>query len=349
MDRDAIWAFMERMTGFASGFVTIGMLALADRTGLLPAMKGAAPADARSVAERAGISERYAIELLEGLAVAGVLDHHPDDDTFSLPDERAAVVADDFSPYALTGYLDMLPALVDRLPSLTAAVESGGGVPADEYDERAVIGIDRANSPGTRILLTRRWLTTMPDVVECLEAGGRIVDVGCGSGTAAITMAKAYPAATVVGIDVDERALERARAKKSTDGVSNLEFVNGDASAIDGEFDLVTALDVVHDLAEPLVTLRAIRSSLADHGVLMMMEPRTSAHLSDDIGEDRAALVYGLSVLYCLPQSLADDGAGLGAAWGPVAAEQACREAGFRSFEPLPIENPFSVFYRVAG
>lgn len=348
MDRDRIWQFMERMTGFAAGFTTLGLLSLADRTGILEALAGGGPLGVEAVGQSAGVDRRYAEEILSGLAVAGVVGYDPSSETFSLPEEHAAVVADDTSPYSLAGYLDMLPAMVAQLPALTEAVESGGGVPFPEYGPRAVLGIERANSPGTRVLLARRWLTTMPDVVEKLERGARVADIGCGTGTAALTMAEAFPASEVVGVDIDEGSIERAGERLKEAGMDNVSFHVGEAASLTGSFDLITAFDVVHDMARPLETLGQIRSALADDGVMLMMEPNVSSDLEDDIGKDQAALVYGMSTMFCLSQSLSQGGAGLGAAWGPRRAEELCREAGFTEFTRLPIENPFSAFYRVA-
>jgi hypothetical protein len=48
-----------------------------------------------------------------------------------------------------------------------------------------------------------------------------------------------------------------------------------------------------------------------------------------------------------LPQSLVGGGLGLGAAWGPVRARELCAQVGFTRFEQLPIENPYSNFYRI--
>lgn len=350
MDRDKAWQFIERMTAFASGFTTIGLLALADRAGILAAMVDAGPLDSAGVAARARADERYVREILAGLATAEVLDYDPSDGTFTLSDEHAAVVADDTSPYSMAGYLDMLPAMVGQLPALVEATRHGGGVPFGEFGARAVSGIDRANSPGTRVLLTRRWLPAMPDVVERLEQGGRVADIGCGSGTAALAMGAAFPAAEVVGVDIDQRSVDRAQTKRDESGLANVSFQLGDAAALgaDPGFDLVTAFDVVHDMADPLGALRGVRASLEEGGVLLMMEPKIAPDLEDNVGNHRAALLYGMSTMFCLTQSLAQGGAGLGAAWGPRRAEQLCRQAGFTGFDALPIDNPFSAFYRVA-
>ena len=61
---------------------------------------------------------------------------------------------------------------------------------------------------------------------------------------------------------------------------------------------------------------------------------------------DRAALLYGVSTLHCMTQSLAAGGEGLGAAWGRHLAEDYAHRAGFNTFLPLEdITNKFSAFY----
>ena len=345
MDRKKTLAFIDQFTTMAAGATTIGLLAVADRTGLLRSMAGKPARSVDEIAADAQLDPRYTTEILSGLVAAGVIDYLPSELTFSLSDEHAAVISDDTSPYSMAGWLDMLPAALDHTDEIAAAVVDGGGIPFTAFGERMVTGIDRASTPSMTILLTKRWLPTMPDIVERLAVGGRIADVGCGSGSAVRAMAHAYPNASVVGFDIDPRSIERANASSEQ---PNASFVVGgaDAMADHGPFDLVTSFDVVHDLSDPLGVLQEIRRSMADSGVLLMMEPRISAHLEENLN-DRAALLYGISTFHCMTQSLAQSGAGLGAAWGPAAAEDMCRAAGFTSFKELSIENPFSAFFRV--
>jgi len=75
------------------------------------------------------------------------------------------------------------------------------------------------------------------------------------------------------------------------------------------------------------------------------MEPNTGSKLEDNL-DARGAMLYGVSTLHCMTQSLAQGGAGLGAAWGRERAEAMAGEAGFGSFQPLDaISNKFSAFY----
>ena len=345
MDRDKARAFLDRFTNLASGATTIGLLAVADRSGLLAGLVGQPPASAEDVAKRVHLNGRYTTEILNGLVAARVLEYEPADATYWLADEHAAVIADDSSPYSMAGWLDMIPTGLAHIDDIVQATKHGGGVRFENFGERMIQGIDRGNRPSMLLLLARRWLAAMPDVVERLAGGGRIADFGCGSGAAVQAMASAYPNASVTGYDISAASIDRARAATSN---GNARFVNGGAEAIvsDGPFTLVTALDVIHDLADPASALSAIRTSLGPDGVLFMMEPKIDADLENN-RNDRAALLYGISIFHCMTQSLADNGAGLGAAWGPVGARELCEEVGFTSFVELPIDNPYSSFFRV--
>jgi 2-polyprenyl-3-methyl-5-hydroxy-6-metoxy-1,4-benzoquinol methylase len=347
VDRAIVKRFMDRFEELASNAAALGVLAVADRAGMLEAMAGRGPVTADELA--AGrFAPRYVEEILSVMAAAGVVEYEPSTGRFRLPDEHAACLADPNSPYSMAGWLDMIPAAMKSIDRISEVTVHGGGIPIQDFDERAVAGVDRINSPGTLILLTKRWLPAMPDVVAKLESGARVADVGCGSGAAALAMAAAYPMATVVGYDIDPRAVARARTRAQQSGLGNLSIELVPAAGIPSGFDLITTFDVIHDLPHPDEVLGRIRTALNEGGTYLMMEPAAGASLVDNFNP-RGLLVMGFSVLYCLPQSLLDDGLGLGAAWGPVRAEQLCRAVGFTRFEQLPIENPYSNFYRVEG
>ncbi len=336
---------MDRFEELASGAAAIGVLAVADRAGVLEAMVGRGPVTIDELAADR-FASRYVEEILSTLAAAGIVEYEASTDRFLLPDEHAACLADPTSPYSLAGWLDMIPAAMNSIDRISRATIDGGGIPLQDFDDRVVAGVDRLNSPGTRILLTRRWLPVMPDVVARLEAGARVADVGCGSGAAALAMASAYPNATVIGYDIDPRAVTRARDRTVESGLPNLSFELLPVADLPGSFDLITTFDVIHDLPNPVEALVRIRAALSDAGTYLMMEPAAGAALVENFNP-RGVLTIGFSLLYCLPQSLVDGGMGLGAAWGPLRAEQLCRQVGFTRFEQLPIDNPYSSFYRV--
>lgn len=343
MDREKIERFLERFVGFAAGATTVALLAVADRSGMSRWLGRHGGGTAAEIAAGADLDQRYVTEILSGLAAAGVVEHG--DGVFTLPPEHAALVADESSPYFMGGWLDMLPDAMGNVDRLAEVSVNGGGIPFDEFGEGLMRGLDRANASSQRVLLTRKWLPAVSGLVTRLETGIRVADVGCGTGTAAIEMARAFPGSDVVGFDLSGPALDLARSRAR--GVDNLDFEARSVEEIPVApgFDLVTAFDVIHDLTAPLAGLTRIREALRPGGVFLMMEPNVGSDLDDNLG-DIGALIYGISTLYCMTQSLAGGGAGLGAAWGRERAEEKAAEAGFAGFDRLDeITNRFSAFY----
>lgn len=344
MDRAKVESFLETFVGFASGATTLGLLAVADRSGLSAYLGEYPSGTIEEIAEGSDLEPRYVEEIMSGLAAAGVVEFDAGKAVFTLPAEHALFISSELSPYFMGGWLDMVPSVMAQIDGIARATVHGGGVGFEEYGN-IVRGIDRGNGPSQRVFLISRWLAAVPGLLDRLEKGIRVADVGCGAGTAAVIMATAYPASQVTGFDVSGDSIAVARARADT--VENLTFEEYGAEEFPANpgFDLITAFDVVHDLVDPLAGLRNIRDALNPDGVFLMMEPNVSSNLEDNLNP-RGALLYGISTLHCMTQSLARDGAGLGAAWGRQAAEDLAREAGFTSFELLEKPtNSFSAFY----
>lgn len=345
MDRDRIEAFLERFVGLASGATTIALLSVADRAGLLTWLGEHGSGTADDIAAGAGLDPRYVTEIVSGLAAAGVLVYEPGTGVFTLPAEHALFVADENSPYFMGGWLDMLPAVMSQVEAIARATEEGGGVGFEEFGPALVRGLDRGNGPSQRVFLISRWLPAVPGLIDRLDSGIEVADVGCGTGTAAILIATAFPRSRVRGFDVSTESLEIAR-ERSRD-LGNIFFEQSDVEEIPlgPSCDLVTAFDVIHDLADPLGGLVRIREALGPGGQFLMMEPNASSRLEENL-DDRGAMLYGISTLHCMTQSLARGGVGLGAAWGRELAEDYAERAGFSTFSQLEgITNRFSAFY----
>jgi SAM-dependent methyltransferase len=348
VDRESVQEFMERFMKMATGAALIGIVAVGDRSGLFKALAGGGPRTVADLARDSGLQERYLREALSALAAGGIVRYDAKAETFELPEEAAACLADESSPYFLGGWGDLVRGALAAVPGVARAFREGGGVAYAEFGEGMVDAIHRSNSPGMRILLTRRWLRSLPDVVKRLEAGIRVADIGCGAGTSTITMAKAYPASGFAGYDLDAISIDRARAQAAGEELANVEFHTMAAEEMPTEpsVDFATSFDAIHDMAHPRRALRRIREALADDGTYMMVEPAAEDALEDNLNSG-GALLYSISTLHCLTVSLAHGGEGLGAAWGPKRAEELCREAGFTRFRRLEVDNPFNAFYEV--
>jgi SAM-dependent methyltransferase len=348
VDRDATRAFLERFMTMVTGAATLGVVGVGDKTGLFARMAGQGPMTLEEVAERSGLQDRYVREILSALAAAEILIYDATNETFELPDEHAACLADERSPYFLCGWTQVIPSVLGAVPGVARAAREGGGVPYSAFGEEMIEGIARSNGPGTRILLTRKWLPAMPHVVEALEQGIQVADIGCGAGAAAITLARSYPKCTIVGYDLDLPSIERAREQAQIAGTPGVRFEQVAAESIPTEppFDFMMSFDTIHDMVNPRAALRRIREALDSDGTYLMVEPAAGDTLQENL-HPGGALLYAMSTLHCMTVSLAHGGEGLGSAWGPREVETLCRESGFTRFRRLDIQNPFNAFYEV--
>jgi SAM-dependent methyltransferase len=196
-------------------------------------------------------------------------------------------------------------------------------------------------------LLIKGFLPVAKGLPERLRAGIRVADIGCGTGHAVNLMAREYPASTFVGYDLGEDAIARARAEAREMGLGNARFEMLDVTRLAPEptFDLITSFDSIHDQRDPAAALRRIAGALAPDGIYLMVEPKASSKLEENIGNPFAPYIYGMSVLHCMTVSLAEGGAGLGTAWGEQLARRMLGEAGFGSVEVFDAPGPQNSIY----
>jgi 2-polyprenyl-3-methyl-5-hydroxy-6-metoxy-1,4-benzoquinol methylase len=180
-----------------------------------------------------------------------------------------------------------------------------------------------------------------------LEAGARVLDVGCGAGRVCIAIARDFPQSRVVGLDPDAESIRHAEAAAAAAGVSGrITFLAATIDDLDADdpFDLITACDCIHDFATPRRTLEQIRALLKPDGTVFIVEPKPADRLEDNINPI-ATMFYGFSLFHCMTQSLANGGPGLGTCLGPARTQALVRGAGFGRFEQLDIRSPVNLFY----
>jgi ubiquinone/menaquinone biosynthesis C-methylase UbiE len=348
LDQEKLEGFVERIVLDAGTAMRGGLMYIGDRLGIFAALAESGPVTAAELSGRTGLNERYLREWLGAMATAEYLEHNSEGDTYFLPPEHALPLADEEFPFFTGGLLQMIVPTVTVAPQVAEAFKTGRGVTQDQYLPDMYEAIERMTAPWYKHELVQTWIPAMPGVQEKLEAGGSACDVGCGSGRAPITIAKAFPAAEVHGYDVHAGSIERARASAQSDGVTErVTFTVGDGAELpEGRFDLISTFDVVHDSVDPVGLMSAIRRSLRADGTYLMLEMNASG----DVEKNRHPLgkfLYNVSTLYCMTTSLAHGGAGIGACMGEEKARELAYAAGFTRFRKLPIENPFSVLYEL--
>jgi SAM-dependent methyltransferase len=347
MDRDKVRAFADKVFTDMAGAMTAGMGYVGAKTGLFRAMAGKGAMSQQDIVRESGLQSRYVEEWLKGMTCAGYLNYDPASETFRLPDEHAFLLASEGTDHFMGGLFYMAPVLLDVAPKVAEAFEKGGGVRFHEFGAEGVLALDKINAGQYEQRAANYWLKALPDILQKLEKGGRVLDVGCGVGRVSLAIAKAFPNAEVVGLDPDGESIRQAQEAAAAAGANGrLRFVaktTGDMPA-DGGFDLITACDCIHDFSAPEKTLREIRALLKPDGALFIVEPKAADRLEGNINPI-ATMYYGFSIFHCMTQSLAEGGPGLGTCMGPARMEKLLREAGFGRFDVLDIKSQVNLFY----
>ncbi len=351
MTTSAADALSERLFAAALGSFDLAGVYLGDRLGWYASLHADGPATPDELASRTGADARYSREWLEQHAVGGILGVD-DDGRFHLPEGHAAVLVDPVSLTLMAPLARMVAAAFGRLPALVDAYRTGDGIGWEAYGTDMREGQATFNRPAFTHLLGNEWLPGIADLHDRLRSDppARVADIGCGEGWSTIAMARAYPGSRFVGVDLDAPSVEAARRNAREARVDQrVEFLHADAAALEGPFDAAIIIEAVHDMANPVPVLAAIRDALSDDGSLIVVDERV-ADTFDAPGDDVERFMYGWSITTCLPDGRSrQPSRATGTVMRPDTLRAYAEEAGYGSVEVLPIENDFFRFYRLRG
>lgn len=114
-------------------------------------------------------------------------------------------------------------------------------------------------------------------VDECTRtplAGKTALDVGCGAGLLAEPLARL--GAKVTGIDASPKLIAVAKEHRARAGL-DIDYRAGELAALDGQFDLVTCMEVIEHVADPATFVRTLAARLAPGGLLILSTPNATA------------------------------------------------------------------------
>ncbi|MEM7272494.1 MAG: class I SAM-dependent methyltransferase [Actinomycetota bacterium] len=350
LDQDELNRFLFSVWNYKMGEQVSLMIHLGDRLGLYQVMTDAGPLTSDEVATRAGLTERLVREWLLGQAAAGLIDRQGDG-RFQLTAVGAAVLANEessinFAAGAFRGGTDP-----ESVEALLTSFRTGIGVTYEQQGTAAAAGLARMTGPRSRLALTSEVLPALDGVVQKLEAGATVIDVGCGAGVTATTIAAAYPASTCVGYDPSGIAIGMARDRATEAGLDNVRFVEAPAEALpgDGDADLVLCFDCLHDMPHPDRAVAAIRSAMAEDGTLLVKDIRSTGDFDLDSRNPMLAMFYGFSVASCLQSALSEPGGmGLGTlGLHPARLRELVADVGFHSVIEHDLDDAANLYYEV--
>jgi hypothetical protein len=247
-----------KVIGDLGGTANAALVIVGDRLGLYRTLAKVGPATSHELSEQTGTHERYIREWLAAQAASGYVDYDPATERFSMSPEQAMLFADESSPVYMAGGFFAAAATINGERRLTEAFRTGSGIAWSEQHDCLFCGTEKFFRPSYAVNLVRKWIPSLGDMHERLQAGGTVADLGCGHGSSTILMAKAYPASSFVGFDNHAPSIEHARVLAAEQNVSNARFevaTAQDFARIDDDgYDLVAIFDALHDMGDPRTT-----------------------------------------------------------------------------------------------
>jgi 2-polyprenyl-3-methyl-5-hydroxy-6-metoxy-1,4-benzoquinol methylase len=348
-------ALTSRLLQAAIHALELYSIYLGKELGLYAALQSGESVAPPELARRAGIAPRYAREWLEQQAVAGFLDvddplEPADTRRYRLPAAHINVLVTEDHPAHLAPLAQMVAGIGGTIERVVTAYRSGGGVPYAMFGTAFRKGQAGINRPAFASDLVERWIPAAADIHSRLMSSRlRVADVGCGAGWSTIAMARAFPQADVIGFDADDASITDARENAAAQQVPvRFEVRDAVGMADHGPFDLIVVLEALHDMARPADVLRSLRQTLSPDGCILIADEKV-ADTFHAPGDDIERLMYGWSIVHCLPVSLAESPS---AAIGTVIRADTVRElagaAGFARVDVLPVDAGFFRLYRLS-
>jgi 2-polyprenyl-3-methyl-5-hydroxy-6-metoxy-1,4-benzoquinol methylase len=344
VDEGKLQQLIGQLLSDLGGASSVAMVRIGDALGLYRALHAKGAMTAGELAAVAGASERYLREWLSHQAASNYLSYDPATRKFSLPEEQAMVFAVEESPVYMLGGFDLMAAMLDNQPKVETAFRTGGGVAWGEQANCMFCAVARFFRPGYHNNLLSSWLPALDGVVEKLNRGAKVADVGCGHGWSTVMMAKAFPNSQFVGYDFHSASIDAARAHANSHGVApNARFEVGTAKDFsETGLDLVTFFDCLHDMGDPAGAAAHVRQSLKPDGSWMIVEPNAGNSLEQNLNPI-SRLYYAASTMICIPTSLSQEvGTALGAQAGEAKLREVITAAGFATVRRAT-ETPFNM------
>jgi SAM-dependent methyltransferase len=342
IDEGKLNEFIGKAIGDLGAAMSATLILVGDRLGLYRelAKGGITPEE---LAKRTGTDERYVREWLGNQGAGGYVQFDPSSGEWSLSPEQALCLTDPNGPVDMPGAYNIVEATFHALDHTLENFTSGGGMEWGEHHPCLFEGTERFFRAGYNSSLIGAWLPALDDVVDKLQSGAKVADVGCGHGASTILMATTYPNSEFVGYDYHAESIDVAAEKAAAAGASNARFEVADAVGYaEKDFDLIAFFDCLHDMGDPVGASKHARQALNGDGTAMIVEPFANDRVEDNLNAV-GRVMYGASTQICVPVSLARNGPALGAQAGEARLREiVVDEGGFTRFRRAT-ETPFNL------
>lgn len=259
---------VESLGGFyRTWYVVLGL-----ELGFFDALRAARAAGLSSseLAARCGVEPSLTARWAWGADAHGLVETV--DGRIQVPDDVARILLDADRPeflggqfqFAAVGSLDY-----DRLPEVFRT-----GRPAASRPDRYRVAIERLTVQDVAVFF-EEVLGRFPQLVADLRPGSRCLDVHCGGGRWLVAMAQRFPGIRLVGVEFEPDSVARARATVAEAGLADrIAIEQGSMLAVGhpGEADLVYFQYALHQLPDPVGTLRSAWEAVRPGGWLVALD-----------------------------------------------------------------------------
>jgi 2-polyprenyl-3-methyl-5-hydroxy-6-metoxy-1,4-benzoquinol methylase len=143
----------------------------------------------------------------------------------------------------------------------------------DYFKKIGTTGLEHATHKPWSDVQCGMYLMELGAMMGLMPQGGRLLDMGCGTGWTSVLFAK--KGFHVVGQDLVPEAVEAGRRLKAQNGIEHLEFISGDYESLtfNEEFDVVVFFDCLHHAVDEVSALRSAYRALKPGGICITSEP----------------------------------------------------------------------------
>ena len=272
--------------------------------------------------------------------------YRADTDQFWLTPAQTLAFADP-QGLVLPGAFQMAVGFLQDLEAITERFRTGEGFAWGAHSDDVAIGCERFFRPGYVANLVSSWLPAVNGLVDRLEQGIAVADVGCGLGSSTRILAETYPASTLTGFDNDPVSIELADKLAADAGLGD-RVAFAVAAAADfpgGDLGLVThvRLSARHGRSgrrrPPHPQHARLRRRVADRRAVRRRARWSTT--STPVGR----LYYSASTFLCVPHALSEGSSdALGSQAGQQVIARVVAQAGFSRFQRVS-ETPFNIVY----
>jgi len=269
-------AQVARIFEWRRGFNTIHLIDLGIRVGLFKALADAPGQTAADLAAKLGLHAPYVETWCRTAYGMALLDAEPGP-SYRLAAHLDQILASPTHPRYLGGYVRLgTDVAADDFKRCVEAFRSGSVRPFQGRGHEFNHAIAESTW-GLQVVTAKKILPGLDGLAARLESGGTVLEVGCGTGNLLTLLAKSFPAAKVIGVDIDTDSLATARdkiAKAGYDGRVEARQGTVGSAVQPASVDAAVMVEVLHEIAQPVrpAVVKETASALKPGGWLLIVD-----------------------------------------------------------------------------